>query len=79
MTMMASMCKLKGGRLARELNDSCLQFWGGVGFTNDVFVSRMYRDMRLISIGGGTDEIMLNIICKKMGILPPIPKYEKTK
>ncbi|KAG1680483.1 putative acyl-CoA dehydrogenase 6 [Nymphon striatum] len=75
-TMMASMCKLKGGRLARELVDSCLQFWGGMGFTNEVFVSRMYRDLRLISIGGGTDEIMLNIICKKMGILPPIPKFD---
>ncbi|KAG1666930.1 putative acyl-CoA dehydrogenase 6 [Nymphon striatum] len=70
-TMMASMCKLKGGRLARELVDSCLQFWGGMGFTNEVFVSRMYRDLRLISIGGGTDEIMLNIICKKMEYYHP--------
>jgi citronellyl-CoA dehydrogenase len=29
-----------------------------------------FRDMRLISIGGGADEVMLNIICKTMGILP---------
>jgi citronellyl-CoA dehydrogenase len=31
-------------------------------------VARAFRDMRLISIGAGTDEIMLNIICKKMNI-----------
>lgn len=42
-TMLASMAKLKGGRLARELSDSCLQFWGGMGFTSDVLVSRFYR------------------------------------
>eukprot|EP00092_Neocalanus_flemingeri_P037600 GFUD01040936.1.p1 GENE.GFUD01040936.1~~GFUD01040936.1.p1 ORF type:complete len:418 (+),score=96.58 GFUD01040936.1:247-1500(+) len=69
-TQLASMCKLKCGRLLREVNDSCLQFWGGMGFTNDVLVSRMYRDMRLISIAGGADEVMLGIICKGMGILP---------
>jgi len=69
-TQLASMCKLKIGRLCREVTDSCLQFWGGMGFTNDVLVSRMYRDMRLTSIGGGADEVMLGIICKTMGILP---------
>ena len=42
-TLLASMLKLKTGRLAREVTDSCLQFWGGMGFTNDVLVSRMYR------------------------------------
>jgi citronellyl-CoA dehydrogenase len=53
-----------------QVADSCLQFWGGMGFTNDVLVSRMYRDMRLTSIGGGADEVMLQIICKYMGTLP---------
>merc|ERR1712154_714345 len=76
-TQLASMCKLKGGRLGREVADSCLQFWGGMGFTNEVMVSRMYRDLRLTSIGGGADEVMLGIICKTMGILPKIPKREK--
>nr|KAG5698128.1 hypothetical protein BaRGS_001723 [Batillaria attramentaria] len=42
-TKLASMCKLKVGRLARELTDKCLQFWGGMGFTNEVLVSRFYR------------------------------------
>ena len=69
-TMMASMLKLKVGRLAREITDSCLQFWGGMGFTEEVMVSRLYRDLRLWSIGGGADEVMLGIICKLAGIMP---------
>lgn len=67
---LASMCKLKGGRLAREVSDGCLQFWGGMGFMWDNVVSRAYRDSRLASIGGGADEVMLGIICKTMDILP---------
>ncbi|XP_026531464.1 probable acyl-CoA dehydrogenase 6 isoform X2 [Notechis scutatus] len=69
-TKLISMAKLKCGRLCREISDSCLQFWGGMGYTNEVLVSRIYRDLRLVSIGGGADEIMLYIICKYMGILP---------
>jgi citronellyl-CoA dehydrogenase len=69
-TMMASMAKLKAGRLAREVSDSCLQYWGGMGFTWDNPAARNYRDSRLLSIGGGADEIMLGIIAKLMGILP---------
>ncbi|XP_034560034.1 probable acyl-CoA dehydrogenase 6 [Notolabrus celidotus] len=69
-TKLASMAKLKAGRLARELSDSCLQFWGGMGFTSDVLVSRFYRDSRLLSIGGGADEVMLGIISKYMDTLP---------
>ncbi len=70
MTELASMAKLKVGRLCREVTDSCLQDWGGMGFTLENSVSRAFRDLRLISIGGGADEIMLQIICKHMGILP---------
>lgn len=44
-TKLASMAKLKAGRLARELGDSCLQYWGGMGFTSDVLVSRFYRSV----------------------------------
>lgn len=69
-TMLASMAKLKAGRLGREVTDSCLQYWGGMGFMWDNLVSRAYRDVRLVSIGGGADEIMLGIICKLMGTLP---------
>ena len=69
-TMLASMAKLKSGRLSREISDACLQYWGGMGFMNETWISRAYRDTRLGSIGGGADEIMLSIICKHMGILP---------
>jgi citronellyl-CoA dehydrogenase len=67
---LASMCKLKSGRLARELTDACLQYWGGMGFMWESSVARAYRDCRLISIGGGADEIMCEIIAKYMGIAP---------
>ena len=69
-TKLASMAKLKCGRLSREVSDSCLQYWGGMGFTADNPISQAYRDSRLISIGGGADEIMLGIICKLEGTLP---------
>ena len=69
-TRLASMAKLKAGRLSREVADSCLQYWGGMGYTADNPISQAYRDTRLISIGGGADEIMLGIICKFEGTLP---------
>jgi citronellyl-CoA dehydrogenase len=69
-TKLASMAKLKAGRLGREVTDSCLQYWGGMGYMWDNEVSRAQRDIRLVSIGGGADEIMIGIICKYMGILP---------
>jgi len=69
-TRLASMAKLKAGRLSREVADSCLQYWGGMGYTADNPVSRAFRDGRLNSIGGGADEVMLGIICKLEGTLP---------
>ena len=65
---LASMAKLKAGRLNREVPDTCLQFWGGMGFTLENKVARQYRDGRLGSIGGGADEVMMAIIAKTMGI-----------
>jgi citronellyl-CoA dehydrogenase len=69
-TKLASMAKLKCGRLSREVADACLQYWGGMGFTWDNPISQAYRDGRLASIGGGADEVMLGIICKLEGTLP---------
>jgi citronellyl-CoA dehydrogenase len=69
-TRLASMAKLKCGRLSREVTDSCLQYWGGMGYTLDNPISQAFRDSRLISIGGGADEVMLGIICKLEGTLP---------
>jgi len=65
---LASMAKLKAGRLNRLVPDACLQFWGGMGYTWENKVSRMYRDGRLASIGGGADEVMLGILAKTMGV-----------
>jgi citronellyl-CoA dehydrogenase len=65
---LASMAKLKAGRLNRIVPDACLQFWGGMGYTWENKVSRLYRDGRLASIGGGADEVMLGIVAKTMGV-----------
>ena len=69
-TKLASMAKLKCGRLSREVTDACLQYWGGMGYTAENLVARAYRDSRLVSIGGGADEVMLGILCKLEGTLP---------
>jgi citronellyl-CoA dehydrogenase len=67
---LASMAKLKAGRLSRQVADECLQFYGGMGYMEETRISRAYRDSRLLSIGGGADEIMLGIIAKIEGMLP---------
>lgn len=67
-TQLASMCKLKAARVARETADWCLQFWGGMGYIEETSVNRHWRDSRLASIGGGADEVMLGIIAKTMGL-----------
>ncbi|MCW5263173.1 acyl-CoA dehydrogenase [Verminephrobacter eiseniae] len=65
---LASMAKLKAGRLSREIAQWCMQFQGGMGYTWDNPVSRAYRDFRLCSIGGGADEVMMQVIAKQMGL-----------
>jgi citronellyl-CoA dehydrogenase len=71
---LASMAKLQAGRLNRTIPDGCLQFWGGMGYTWENKVSRMFRDGRLGSIGGGADEVMLGIIAKTMGVAKRAPR-----
>jgi citronellyl-CoA dehydrogenase len=70
---LASMAKLKAGRLNRLVPDTCLQFWGGMGYTLENKVARQFRDGRLGSIGGGADEVMLGIVAKIMGIAKQRP------
>lgn len=69
-TEWASMAKLKSSRLLRSVPDGCMQYWGGMGYTWDNRVARLYRDGRLASIAGGADEVMLGIIAKHMHTLP---------
>lgn len=69
-TLLASMAKLKAGRLSRTIPDQCLQFWGGMGYVEDSQINRLYRDLRIVPIGGGADEVMQGIIAKLMGLAP---------
>ncbi|MDH3306686.1 MAG: acyl-CoA dehydrogenase family protein [Acidimicrobiia bacterium] len=63
-TRMASIAKLKSGRLAREVADQCMQFHGGIGYMEETWTARHLRDARLASIGAGADEIMLQVLAR---------------
>lgn len=63
-TRFATIAKLKAGRLQREVADTCLQFHGGVRYMSETWISRFFRDGRLLSIGGGADEVMLQVLSK---------------
>lgn len=63
-TRMASIAKWEAGRLVREVADMCLQFHGGIGYMEETWTARMFRDARLASIGGGADEVMLQVIAR---------------
>ncbi|MBA2319512.1 MAG: acyl-CoA dehydrogenase family protein [Deltaproteobacteria bacterium] len=63
-TKLISMAKLFAGDLAQRVIYDCLQFHGGYGFIEEYDIARSYRDVRLLPIGGGTSEIMKEIIWK---------------
>ncbi len=63
-TRMATIAKLVSGRLIREVADTCVQFHGGMGYMEETWTSRFFRDSRLLSIGGGADEVMLQVLAK---------------
>ena len=63
-TRFATIAKLKAGRLQRQVADTCLQFHGGIGYMEETWVSRFFRDGRLLSIGGGADEVMLRVLAE---------------
>jgi citronellyl-CoA dehydrogenase len=66
-TRFASTAKLKAGRLARRVADTCLQFHGGIGYMEETWTARYFRDSRLLSIGGGPDEVMLRVLARLGG------------
>ena len=66
-TRMATIAKLVSGRLIREVADTCVQFHGGMGYMEQTWTSRFFRDSRLLSIGGGADEVMLQVLAKLDG------------
>jgi alkylation response protein AidB-like acyl-CoA dehydrogenase len=63
-----SMVKLYAGIVVNEVINECMQLHGGYGYTTDLWVERAWRDARLIRIGGGTDEVMREIISKTAGV-----------
>jgi citronellyl-CoA dehydrogenase len=67
-TRYASIAKLKAGRLQRQVADACIQFHGGIGYMEETWTARFFRDARLLSIGGGADEVMLRIISQLDGL-----------
>ena len=66
-TRFATVGKLLGSRLQREVADAAVQFHGGVGYMAEHWASRFYRDTRLDSIGAGADEVMLRILARMDG------------
>ncbi len=71
-----SMAKLLGTELADQAMYKCLQFFGGYGFIEDYKIARMFRDSRIGTIGGGSSEIMREIIAK---MVIDAVKYERVK
>ncbi|HLL54972.1 MAG TPA: acyl-CoA dehydrogenase family protein [Myxococcaceae bacterium] len=63
-----SMAKLFAGDLAQKVAYDCQQFYGGMGYIEETGIARAWRDVRLITIGGGTSEIMKEIIAKGVGL-----------
>jgi alkylation response protein AidB-like acyl-CoA dehydrogenase len=63
-----SMTKVFACRVANQVADDCLQLHGGAGYMQEYDIERLWRDIRLSRIGGGTDEIMLDVVGKSLGL-----------
>ena len=63
-----SMAKVFTCRAANEVVDECVQLHGGAGYMREYGIERLWRDIRLCRIGGGTDEIMLEVVGKSFGL-----------
>jgi acyl-CoA dehydrogenase len=62
------MAKLLGARVANAVVDGAVQIFGGYGFMEETRVAMHYRDARILRIGGGTDEVQLEILAKRLGL-----------
>jgi acyl-CoA dehydrogenase len=63
-----TMAKLASQRACLEVADECLQIHGGYGYMREYGIERAVRDARLGPIGGGTDEVMKEILGKQLGL-----------
>ena len=61
-----SMAKYVAAKTANRIADECLQLFGGAGYINEYPIERLWRDLRLHRIGGGSDEVMLEVISKRL-------------
>lgn len=68
LTRVTAMAKLHTQRLALQVADECVQAHGGAGALKEYPAQRFWRDARVGPIGGGTDEIMRDIIAGSMGL-----------
>jgi citronellyl-CoA dehydrogenase len=66
-TRIVSMAKAYVGDVTAEIMDQCLQFHGGMGYLEELWVARAWRDARLFRIGGGATEVMRYAVAKIMG------------
>jgi citronellyl-CoA dehydrogenase len=66
-TREVSMGKLIASQVLIKVADGCLQMFGGLGFMQEMIISRYYRDARGLAIGGGADEVMRDVIAKLQG------------
>ena len=62
----ANLCRIYCGQAAFEVCDDAMQIMGGIGYTDDCRISRMWRDVRITRIGGGTDEILTYTAAKQL-------------
>ena len=62
-----TMGKLKAANLLQDVAAGCIQMYGGMGYMNEMLITRYYRDARIISVGGGADEVMCEVIAKLEG------------
>jgi citronellyl-CoA dehydrogenase len=62
-----SMGKLMASQVLMKVADGCLQMYGGLGYMDEMLISRYYRDARGLSIGGGADEVMRDVVAKLEG------------
>ncbi len=66
-TRRATIAKLTAGRLVRKVADASVQYHGGMGYVEENWPARFFRDNRLTSIGGGADEVMLQVLARLDG------------
>jgi acyl-CoA dehydrogenase len=60
-----SMLKALTGELVNEVVQGCQQFHGGMGYMRDTAIERLWRDARVLAIGGGATEVMLDEVAKR--------------